>query len=601
MIAADGTASWLCWPSFDSPPVFASLLDHERGGFWRLGPQGVGTGVQRYQLDSVSLVTAWESDGLHMELTDFMPFPETARAPALANSRMLIRRLRCLRGRGWSEMTLVPRDDFQDDPQVTSMPGGATLQVGDRALTLWSSVPTGIEGAQVRATVLLHEGQEAWFVLGMGDRALPNSVAEARQLLDETDRYWRDWVSRLTYAGLRSDWIQRSAMTFHLMTYAPTGALVAAPTTSLPERVGGDRNYDYRFTWIRDVSLALAILGHLKSSRRYMDWLSGLGSENDMPLQVLYRIDGGTGAEQVERTELHGYRGSTPVRIGNHAVDQYQIDSLGYLADCALVYLEQGGEWKPEDWRMICRLADHAASNWRRPTNGIWELSPRQHYVTDKVMAWVTLERSIRIARKLDADVDLSHWEQEKDAIFAEVMEKGWSESLGAFKQRYEAETLDASVLLMVVMEFLPADHPRMRSTIERIDTVLSMDGLVYRFNPPDQADPIEQPLGQAEGAFLPCTFWLAAAYAMLGEDAKAEAILERAEGIASDLRLFAEEADPGANAFLGNTPLLFSHAAYVKAVMEIVKARPLRAAEMMIGRTAARVSNAIRGEPDED
>lgn len=598
--AADGTICWLCWPNFDSPPVFASLIDHERGGFWGLGPRDRSLGHQRYADDSVTLITKWEVDGHRLELTDFMPFPETKRPEHLADARTVLRRIRCLSGEAWCDMDLHPRGDFQEPASISPAAGGATIEVGELVLSMWASVPLKVEGAEVSATFLLREGDEAWFTLGCGETPLPSSAAHAKWLLEETEQYWKDWASRLTYVGFRSEWIRRSAMTFHLMTYAPTGALVAAPTSSLPERIGGDRNYDYRFAWIRDVSLTLAILaslGDLQTSRRYMDWLSGLESENDMPLQVLYRIDGSTCAEQNERPELDGYRGSTPVRIGNHAVDRYQIDSLGYLADCALVYLEKGGEWRPEYWNMIRRLADHAASNWQRPTNGIWELSPRQHYVTDKVMAWVTLERSIKIAEKLGSDIDLTGWERAKAAIFDEVMEKGWSERLGAFKQRYEAETLDASILLMAIMNFLPADDPRMRSTIERIDSDLTIEGFVYRFNPPDQADPIDHKLGKAEGAFLPCTFWMAAAHAMLGNDERAESILEKAESIAGDLKLFAEEADPAAHAFLGNTPLLFSHAVYIKAVMEIVKARPLQAAQMMIGRAASTVTNFIRGD----
>lgn len=600
LTAADGTICWLCWPDFDSPPIFGSLLDHEQGGYWRLGPHKGSLGRQRYPEENMVLTTEWEVDGQRLQLADFMPFPETERPPHLAGSRTIIRRLRCLGGSGWCKMELAARSDFREPPKLTPRLEGALLEFGEHSLSLWASVPIEVSGSDLSAEFLLHEGEEAWFALGGEDAHLPSSPSHASWLLEETERYWREWSARLTYTGFRSDWVTRSAMTFHLMTYARTGALVAAPTSSLPERIGGDRNYDYRFAWIRDVSLTLAILatlGDLQTSRRYMDWLSGLGSENDMPLQVLYRIDGGTCAEQHERTELEGYRGSTPVRIGNHAVDQYQIDSLGYLADCTLVYLEKGGEWKPQYWEMVRRLADHAAANWQRPTNGIWELSPRQHYVTDKVMAWVTLERSIRIAKKLNVDIDLTGWGSAKAAIFDEVMEKGWSEGLGAFKQRYEAETLDASALLMVMMEFLPPDHPRMRSTIERIERDLTIDGLVYRFNPPDQADPIQQPLGDAEGAFLPCTFWLAAAHAKLGNDEKAEAILEKVERIAGNLKLFAEEADPAARAFLGNTPLLFSHAAYIKAVMEIVKARPLRAAEMMIGKAAAKLSNFLRPE----
>ena len=422
---------------------------------------------------------------------------------------------------------------------------------------------------------------------------------QARAALEETEAYWKAWTNRLSYLGPRRQRVRRSAITFHLLAYAPSGALVAAPTTSLPERIGGTRNYDYRFAWLRDVSLSMAILamlGEVETAERYMDWLSGLGSDTEMPLQVLYRIDGGTNAAQRERPELAGYRGSKPVRFGNPAWKQHQIDSFGYFADCSLVYLQVGGTWKPEYWSMIRRLADYTAEAWRVPGHGIWELDEPQHYVSGKVMAWVTLERAVRICEKTGETADLDRWRRAMEEIRAEVLEKGWSEELQAFRQRYGSDALDASVLLMPMMGFLPADDPRMRSTIERIEERLTVDGLVYRFDPQELTEPAIQPLGEAEGAFLPCTFWLAGALAILGEDDRAEAILQRVEATSGELGLFAEEMDPKTGAFLGNTPLLFSHAEYLKAVLAIAKSRPIGALGLMASQAVVQLRNRVPG-----
>ncbi len=468
------------------------------------------------------------------------------------------------------------------------MPGGVRLNVGGRVLGLWSSHPLQVEVGGAVAPVRLAEGEEVWAILGFGEVAVDPagwSAERAQAATDKAVRYWHDWASKLACGGVRAERIRRSALTVHLLGYAPTGAMVAAPTTSLPERLGGDRNWDYRYAWVRDASLcveALAGLDDREAGRCYLDWLVEFCVSNEDPLQIAYRVDGGKELGATERTDLHGYRGSNPVRIGNDACGQHQLDSLGYLAACVLTYLEHGGEWRDDYWDLVHHATDFTTAHWREPDSGIWELSERQHFVSGKVMAWVALDRAVKIAERVGrADhAEADGWRTTMAEIHAEVMDRGWSDSLGAFRQRYEADTLDAAALLIPIMGFLPPDHPRVLATVDRIAEGLTIDGFVHRFVPaasPDKRDrPVQDlPVGEFEGAFLPCAFWLATVYARLGRTEPAEAILARAEAAAGELGLFAEEIDARSGTFLGNTPLLFAQIEYVRAALALSPPAP--------------------------
>lgn len=592
MVAPDGTVNWLCLPNYDGVSLFGALLDHELGGFWHLGPTPPCTGQQTYSQNTAVLVTTFCDEHGTLELTDCMLHPETDRSPTREDARVVVRRLRCTKGRRAGSMRLRPRLNFSSS-SLTAVPGGFVIEGEELIAACWTSQSASVVEGQLCANFDLADGEVFWAVLDYRDPELLWSTARAQLALEETENYWRGWVSAITYIGPRKDNVLRSAINFHLLTFAPTGALVAAPTTSLPERIGGNRNYDYRYAWIRDVSLSLAILsmlGDLESSERYMDWLVTLGSASELPLQVLYRIDGRTDTTQLEREELNGYRGSTPVREGNHASQQLQFDSFGYLADCAQVYLKQGGRWKAEYWKLIKRVADYTAENWERPDHGIWELSELRHNVSSKVMSWVTLDRAASIAERQGVDAEaVKRWRASMDKIHSDVMNRGWSDSRQCFRQHYDADALDASVLLIPLMKFLPADHPRVLATMERILSDLSIDGLIYRFDPKEIPGETAA-LGEFEGAFLPPTFWMSAALSMTGRASEAEAILARVEAIAGPLGLLAEEADPRAGIFLGNTPLLFSHAEYLKAVIELAKARPLNSIQLMVGMAVRRV-----------
>lgn len=403
----------------------------------------------------------------------------------------------------------------------------------------------------------------------------------------ETLRYWQGWRKRLTFSAPRRRRVFHAAKLVHLLSFAPTGSLVAAPTTSLPERIGGTSNYDYRYAWLRDASLSLAslsLLGDLESSAHYMDWLVTLNSTIDAPLQPLYQIDGDPRVPQSPKEGVFGYRGSQPVLVGNHAYQQYQPDSYGYFAECALIYLQNGGLWKDAYWQLVRRLANFIADNWQRPSHGIWELSKRRHYVSSKVMAWVSLQRSIKIVEKLGLDFDTEYWQDQMERIHAEVMQRGWSEQQQSFVEYYGGEQLDASSLLMSVLDFLPPDHPRVVSMLEAIEEQLSINGLVYRFDPQRTLGPEQPPMGEFEGAFLPVTFMMATAQAKAGHTAKAEKILKAVECVSGETGLIAEEMDSRNREFLGNTPLIFSLVEYIRAVTELDKAKPLSKLAIMAG-----------------
>lgn len=600
LVAADGTIDWLCLPDYDEPSIFGALLDAERGGFWRIGPALATFGEQRYVDESATLRTVWETDAFTLILTDAMTEPEDDRSAGAEGRRTIVRHLRCARGAVSCLSLVQPRFDFARETQALPAPGGVTFEAGELRLGLWMSRPPLADDDCAWSTFRLKGGDEVWAVLSLGEPPDAWSERRARMALAESTRYWETWNRKLTYTGPRGDRVRRTAQTVHLLSYAPTGSLVAAPTTSLPERVGGDRNYDYRFAWVRDASLSLAILsllGDWHTARRYMDWLAELDSSTDSPLQVVYRVNGGTDLTQSERVDLAGYRESLPVRFGNHAFGQRQLDSLGYLADCALIYFKQGGSWRDAYWRMIRAAADYTAANWQLPDSGIWELPAEQHYVSSKVMSWVTLQRTVEIAKRTGHAGEIGRWLPVMDAIHAEVMERGWSDALGAFRQRYGADTLDAAALLLPVMGFLPADHPRVVATVERIAASLAIDGLVHRFVAGETPGHEDLPVGEFEGAFLPCTFWLATAYAMMGRPDEAEAILARVERIAGPLGLFAEEVDARAGTFLGNSPLLFAHVEYARAVLELAKARPRDKARLMIGMVEQRVGRLLEGD----
>ena len=396
LVATDGTIDWLCLPHYGADVVFGAILDHERGGLWRLGPAASLSGTQSYRDETFTLLTTWADPEFELELADMMG-PPLGSVGEQESGRFLIRRLRCLRGRAPCSMCFSPRRNFEPVPINWTSPAQASARTDKWQIGLWCSRPVW-ESDERAAQFELGSGDEIWTVLALEPWPHQMSVQNAAERMQRSDSYWRQWVREIDSRGRPG--VRRSAALIHLLSYGPAGSIVAAPTTSLPERIGSDWNADYRLSWVRDTSLALGILADLdktKDGTHYLDWLMGLGSSTRAPLQVVYGVQGETELTPHERTDLFGYRHSQPVRFGNHAYKQQQHDSLGYLADCILRHLELGGEWRPEFWTLVRRVADFVTATWKHAGNSIWELPVVQHYLSGKIMSWVALDRRSKL------------------------------------------------------------------------------------------------------------------------------------------------------------------------------------------------------------
>jgi GH15 family glucan-1,4-alpha-glucosidase len=577
LVAADGTINWFCAPEFDGTPVLGALLDAERGGFCRWGPETASLGRQRYLPDTAIIATTWPEEA-QVELTDGMAWPWDARREELQPQRVIVRRLRAT-GDAKVQFELRPRWGLTGTPGiVTPVERGAVFVFENGGVGFWASFPVEIDATGASATMEMKAGDEQWAVIGWNVTPGEWSIERARKEYLGAAQYWRDWSGDLAYGlgGEREEALRRAALTVQLLSHANHDCAVAAVTSSLPERIGGGRNYDYRYAWVRDTSLSLAFLARMGKSgevAHYMEWLCQLHSTVETPLQVCYRITGDPHLDLEEIPDAAGYRGSRPVYRGNRAAKQRQLGPLGFFADCAQIYLDNGGEWREEFWELLKRVTNFTQYHWQEPDSGVWELAHEAHYVASRVMSWVVLDRATDIALRTGHEDESERWNECAAKIHAEVMEQGWCEEKHAFRQRYGSDALDAAALLIPLMDFLPADHPRVISTIETLERELVVDGLMHRFDPKETLGGRQLPIEEFEGAFLPCVFWHAHALAKADRCEEATAILGKCEAIAGEVALMAEEADPRLGIFLGNTPLLFSHVEYARAVMELHKA----------------------------
>jgi GH15 family glucan-1,4-alpha-glucosidase len=582
LVGINGSIDWLCLPRFDSPSVFAAILDDKKGGRFKIAPTSEDvTGKQLYWPDTNVLITRlFTPDGV-AEITDYMPVGASANGQG---RHQLIRRIEVVRGEMAFRMECSPAFNYaRDEHQTQIVPGGATFHSPQLSLGLATQVPLKQQGRAIVAEFTLREAQIAVFVLRQiesdDDCGVSFSKSEERELFMQTVEYWRRWLSKSTYTGRWREMVHRSALTLKLLTYEPTGAIVAAPTTSLPEGVGGERNWDYRYTWIRDAAFTLYGLlriGFTEEAEAFMGWLEDR-SHNPKPdgsLQLMYGIDGRTDLTEETLDHLDGYRGSRPVRVGNGAYDQLQLDIYGELMDAVYLYNKYGDPIWYELWTRLRGLIDWVCDNWQRKDEGIWEVrSGRQHSVYSKLMCWVAVDRALRLADKRSFPADRERWLKVRDEIYEEIMEKGWSPERKAFVQSYGSDTLDASSLIMPLVFFVAPKGPRMLSTLDAInrppkDDGLVSNGLVFRYDVEKSADGL---MGE-EGTFNLCTFWLVEALTRAGRLEEARLIFEQMLGYANHLGLYAEEIGPRGEA-LGNFPQAFTHLTLISAAFNLDRA----------------------------
>jgi GH15 family glucan-1,4-alpha-glucosidase len=573
LVSRDGSVDWLCWPRFDSPACFAALLGTPEHGRWRIAPQDAAPERtrRRYRDDTLVLETTMEaSGGGAVALIDFMP-PRDGRSD-------LVRIVRGLRGRVPMRMELVLRFDHgRTVPWVTrrAETGDLRAVAGPHQVTLRTGVPTHGENLRTVAEFEVGEGEEVAFVLTHSPSHLPPpEPGDPRRQLAETEAFWADWMGTCPYRGSWSAAVRRSLVTLKALTFRPTGGIVAAPTASLPEVLGGSRNWDYRFCWLRDSAFLLTALtgaGFLEEAASWRDWLIRAVAGSPDQVQIMYGVAGERLLTETELPWLPGYAGSRPVRIGNGAAGQVQLDVLGEVIDALFQAHRRGLEPSATGWALARAIVGHLEEAWRRPDHGIWEVrGPPRHFTHSKVMVWVAFDRMVRAAEALRLDGPVERWRRARDEVHAEVCAEGFDPGLGAFTQSYGSRSLDASLLQIPLMGFLPANDPRVRGTVAAIERGLMADGLVQRYDPSTTEDGLER---QDEGAFLACSFWLVEAMLIEGRTAEARAMFERLLALTNDVGLLAEEYDTRARRQVGNFPQAFSHVALVNAAFALAGA----------------------------
>jgi GH15 family glucan-1,4-alpha-glucosidase len=595
LVTTDGTIDWYCCPRFDSPSVFAALLDLKRGGHFSITADEPDIVTkQLYFPDTAILITRFmASDGVG-EVVDFMPIerPETATA-----HHSLVRRVRVVRGAMHFSMDCAPRFDYgRRTHELHLAKRGAVFSTPELVLTLHVDTSLALAGADqmagteapkpidltrrgndVHAGFTLQAGQVATVVLESASEVPPGAIAAetVNAMLVETGEFWRAWLNRSTYRGRWREMVSRSAMTLKLMTYAPSGALVAAVTTGLPEEIGGERNWDYRYTWIRDASFsvyALLGLGYRDEARAFLQWVNARVSDHadvhgaSPPLKIMYRVDGSSDLGEESLDHFEGYLGSRPVRIGNGATDQLQLDIYGELIDSLYVADTQGLRLGHVAWTRLNDLLGWLGEHWDQPEEGIWETrGGQQPYVYGRLMSWVAFDRAIRIATNHGLPADLQRLATVRDAIYQQIMKKGWNAKRAAFVQHYDTDVLDASLLLMPLVGFVSPTDPMWLSTLRAMDRELVSDSLVYRYNPSASPDGLRG----HEGTFSIATYWYVDALARAGRLEEARLTFEKMDTYANHLGLFSEQIGPTGGQ-QGNFPQAFTHLALINAAMNL-------------------------------
>jgi GH15 family glucan-1,4-alpha-glucosidase len=571
LVAGDGSIDWLCLPRFDSPSVFASILDHDRGGHFSLRPAGHHTSVQRYVGDTNVLRTDFQNGAGSLSLTDFMPiFARDGDAP-----RTIVRMLRCESGSIEVDLDFSPRLDYGRGPSdITQNGASVTVNGGEQVISLHTDIPIERRNGSLVSRFRLVEGQTASLFLDWGEARGPR---DAHQDLNGTLAFWDAICSDWDYRGGWADMVKRSMLALHLLIYAPTGAVCAAATTSLPESIGGERNWDYRFSWLRDAAFTMDAfhrLGHTHFTRPFLDWMTRF-TDCDLGHDVhsLFEIGRDTSPHSIAEYTLphfEGYRGSGPVRVGNAAYEQFQLDVYGEVLLALDSYQRAGGEIDDRLWELAECLVRGAIQNWQRPDHGIWEFrtEPR-HFTYSKVMAWVAIDRGLRLALALERPVDFAEWRRHREAIRADIETHAWNPARRTFVQCYGGANVDASLLFMPMVGFLPASDPRIVGTIDAIREDLSTGGMLLRYNPHEAEDGLRG----TEGTFTMCSLWLAGSLLAGGRVSEARSIFEQVLGYGTPLGLYSEMIDPATGEYLGNYPQAFTHIGLIHTARNLSRA----------------------------
>jgi GH15 family glucan-1,4-alpha-glucosidase len=566
LVGRNGSIDWLCLPRFDSPSCFTALLGDESHGRWLLAPAGdvIGTS-RRYRPGTLVLETDFETADGTVRVTDFMP-RRGGREP------QVMRIVDGLTGRVPMRMQLALRPDYGAVvPWVDRMVDGVRVQSGPDAFHLSTALELKVNRDATTAEFTAAEGARQRFVLSWCpsyEEAPP--VEDADSALARTEAYWREWSERCTYDGEYRDAVLTSLIALKAMTDETTGAVVAAPTTSLPEDLGGVRNWDYRYCWLRDSVLTLNALllgGYTDEALAFRDFAYRAGTGDPANLQIMYGVGGERRLDEFELDWLPGYEGSRPVRVGNAASGQFQLDVYGEVIGVASIGAERLGQLDPKNWPRVRAFVEHVARIWREPDDGIWEArGPRRHYTQSKVMAWVVFDRAIALAERFGMEAPLDRWRQVRQEIHDEVCEKGYDADRGTFTQYYGSKELDAAALAVVLVGFLPGSDPRVTGTIDAVRDGLRHDGFISRYSTAETDDG----LPGSEGQFLACSFWLVSALALNGRAGEARELFERLLALTNDLGLLAEEYDVGRQRQVGNFPQAFSHLALINAAANI-------------------------------
>ncbi len=576
LVDANGSIDWLCWPDFSSEACFAALLGGPENGNWKIAPvdgrvKGRWKTARRYREHTPILETTFTRRGGAVRLIDFMPLG--------GDESTIVRIVEGVRGTVKLRMDLALRFDYgRTVPWVTAIPSGVRAIAGPNLAVLHASVPLRGEDLTTIAEFDVREGQRVWFTLTYGSSYQPDPrPVMAKRALRETERTWRRWTSRLRFGSRYRDAVERSLITLKVLTFRPTGGIVAAPTTSLPEAIGGERNWDYRYCWLRDTTftlLALTNAGYFDEAEAWQDWLLRALAGSPDQVQIMYGLKGERQLVEWEVGWLPGYENSLPVRVGNAAAGQLQLDIYGEMLDCFYHAQASMKRHNERDFRVLALLLQHLEEIWKQPDQGIWEMrGGPQQFTYSKMMAWVAFDRGVLLAEQLKYEAPIERWKTIRDAIHEEVCAKAFDKRRNTFVQAYGSKQLDAALLLMPVVGFLPGTDPRVRGTVRAIERELMPDGLVLRY----KTAKVDDGLPPGEGVFLACSFWMVSSLKAIGRNRDARRLFERLLKLRNGVGLLAEEYDVNRKRLVGNFPQAFSHIALVNAAFALEDGKIMR------------------------